>query len=1238
MPRRLLVLWLLCLPGLAGAAPPPANPFAAEVQERLERLRREAGRPEAVVALLGVLDPWDHGRQADLWDYAPAAAIEALLREAAGPRSHPLVRARAELLLAVAADRRGDAAEAARRRAAVGLITEWLVAGPFDNEGRGGYAAAAPPEAEAAGPTPMQARYAGKDRRQVGWRRYPPLASAGFVGLAPVIKPDANACAYAVTYVESPGAQDAAVRVGSGGAVKVWLNGALALGRDVYRPARFDQDAAAARLRRGWNRILVKSCTTAGRWGFFLRLTDRAGRPLPGLRASADPALGAQAAPAANPTAAPVTALGALLQARAAHRPRDAGAQRDLALYLLHVAPDDPTDKRPQAAAERAVAARPDAESLRVLARCSPEPNDRRRALERALRALPAPAAGPARRLRARLLAELGNAYADARRERKAAALWQDALRADPYFFPASIRLAHLAADRGLGAYAERSLRELADRFPDAAVVARERAALLARRGRRAEAQALWRALLATHADDLEPLRELFDAARVRGRFDEALALNARMQRARPELTSLYFDRATVLEVAGRTGEAARMLDDALRLMPEDVRLLERQGKLLMRLGRRDEALKHLRRVLELTPQNAELRDYLATEDPARESSLARAYARDARPLVAEGRARSFTDEARRPSAAALLDLEVTQVHDNGLSETFAQRLILILDERGAREQVDQVIRYTPDTQSVEVRVARVHRVDGQTVEAAGRDDRDLSEPWYSTYYDVRGLAVRMPALKPGDVVEIQHVISDIGRRNLFADYFGTVHFMAEDIPRLHSEYVLVTPRARAFHFNAPRLPGLRREEKVAGDRRIYRFSAADVPRVELEAGMPGWSESAPYIHVSTYRTWGEVAAWYYGLIKEQLVADDAIRAAVRQATRGLTDERARVSAVHNMVVKNTRYVGLEFGIHGYKPYRTTQVYARKFGDCKDKAALLVVMLREIGVKAHLVLLRTRRSGDIADSPASLAVFDHAIAWVPKYDLYLDGTAEFAGTRELPGQDQGVPVLHILDGEGRFGRTPVKPARENRVARRLTVRLAADGGARLEETVTVAGQAAQEWRSHYQSPGQRRERYEKAMNAAFPGARVLAVEMPHLADLERPVEVRGVLGAPAVARPEGAVRVVRAGGRESELGRAYARLSERRSDLVLGYPWEQAEEIVYELPPGWTVQQLPPARELTTPFGRFKLAVAQHGAAVKVELLLQVDRFRFTRAEYPALRRFLVEVDAALNHGIVLKP
>src|SRR5262249_52738031 len=341
---------------------------------------------------------------------------------------------------------------------------------------------------------------------------------------------------------------------------------------------------------------------------------------------------------------------------------------------------------------------------------------------------------------------------------------------------------------------------------------------------------------------------------------------------------------------------------------------------------------------------------------------------------------------------------------------------------------------------------------------------------------DVRGQVVRFDRLEPGDVVDFEYIVQDIGRRNLFADYFGDLHFFQEDTPRLESAYFLVAPAGRSFYWNTPKLAGIEHAEESQGGDKIYSWRARDVPRVEPEPGMPGLSEVAAYLHVSTYKTWNEGAAWDWGLVRDQIAIDQPVRDAIKQATAGKSSELDKVRAVHDLVVRSTRYVGLEFGIHGYQPYRTTQVFTRKFGDCKDKASLLLAMLREIGVDATLVIVRTRRGGDLDDYPASLAIFDHAITYVPKYDLWLDGTAEYSGTGELAAPDQGVMVLLVERGGGRLARTPVFGADKNRVARSEKVRLDAGGGAKVAEQLALSGQAAPEWREHYQAAGERRER------------------------------------------------------------------------------------------------------------------------------------------------------------------
>jgi hypothetical protein len=291
------------------------------------------------------------------------------------------------------------------------------------------------------------------------------------------------------------------------------------------------------------------------------------------------------------------------------------------------------------------------------------------------------------------------------------------------------------------------------------------------------------------------------------------------------------------------------------------------------------------------------------------------------------------------------------------------------------------------------------------------------------------------------------------------------------------------------------------------------------------------------------------------------------------------------------------------------------------------------------------VLARTRRNGDLPAEPASLAAFDHALVYVPKLDLFLDGTAEFSGSDELPEQDQDIPVLIVSDprppwgGKGHLTRTPVLPAARNTVSRELVARLQEGGGARVRDQMTVTGQVAQKWREYYQADAAQKERYEKSWNEIFPGARALRVELPGIGDLERPVSLSGEVEVAAWGRPvgEGAAELtLRPLGRDPDLLRSFARLSSRKHELVLGFPWRNRERVTVKLPPGFSVRRAPEGRRLESPYGRFALEVSQRPGEIVVSADLQVFRHRISSAEYPAFRRFFAEVDGLVAQELVV--
>ena len=514
--------------------------------------------------------------------------------------------------------------------------------------------------------------------------------------------------------------------------------------------------------------------------------------------------------------------------------------------------------------------------------------------------------------------------------------------------------------------------------------------------------------------------------------------------------------------------------------------------------------------------------------------------------------------------------------------------------------------------------------------------EQSLGEPWYRIYYDTRSLVIVLPDLEGGDIVELRYRIDDVAHRNLFADYYGDLHTLQGFVPTARTEYVLITPEKRRFYIHEPAMKGLEHEQKVEGGKRIDHYTAENLPAIVVESDMPGLTETSPYLHVSTYDSWQAVGKWYWGLIKDQLYADAALSKTVRDLIAGATTTQQKVERIHRWVVTNTRYVGLEFGIHGYLPYRVPLIVQRGFGDCKDKASLLYTMMREAGVDARIVLLRTRRNGALATEPASLSIFDHAIAYVPELDLYLDGTAENSGTSELPTQDQGVMVLVVGPGGAELKTTPVFDADKNKRTRKLEVALSSDGSAEVQASEIVAGADAASYRGYYEAPGTRAERFERSLGELYPGVELQEQTFDPLDDREQPVRYRYKMKVPQLARWDGdelrlEPTVLR------DLVQSMARLPTRRHVLDLQGHRAYEEERVVKLPAGLDVRDLPAGGEVSSRFGRLRLELSRGAGTVVARTELRVDADRIAPREYPEFRRWVEAADQLLKQRIGLR-
>jgi tetratricopeptide (TPR) repeat protein len=1211
----------------AGVAEAPAH---ADPSDRLGHLAKlhaevEAARgPNAYVSLRKLWSEWDRG---------DPQQVEEVLHAVASDAAEPApVRAYASLLEAYARRRRGDLDGARARVSKLGYVGNWMLVGPFDNEGKAGQGLAFDPEREQGQAMDLLRDYDGKDHKPVRWRLLPAVSPYGWTDLGVFVRPSESTCSYVTTFVRDASVTGTArknitVWAGAAGAMRIFWNGSEILRDDKYRDLDPDRFAAGASLRKGWNRLTVKLCGDDRSPMLSLRLADASGAPDPHLEVDADPRHstkqgGAVESLGRGQVEPKATVTGPLQAFENEAKSNDPAVLESYARYLSATGSDDPTEHKARELANKAAEKAPTVPRLILAGELAESRNQKAAWVEKA-EALVGKGASLDDRIEV-LLARASIARSGLN-WRDAIPFYEKVLTLDPDNVSATLAKVELYDEAGLHDTAQAVLDEALVLRPRSVALLRANVASLRDQGREVEADELAERYASVRFDDPAFAREQVELAIAKRDPPSAARWLDRITQTNP-------DSAAALQTAAqawlRLGDRARAIAayrQALDLAPDDTEVMRDLATTYAMGGERDAQLQLLKRVLELMPQAKDVRDQVAHLAPAPPRPDEQ-YARPASEFLAKRNAPSDGQDRR-----TFVDLQVTTVFPNGLASRFHQVVFQPLTDAAAAQSREYEWGYETDSQTVQLRGARVYRKDGSIDEAVESGAGGMADdPSIAMYTSQRAYYVRFPRIEVGDVVELQYRVEDVAARNAFADYFGEVVYLQSGDPIARAEYVLMTPKSRTFHFNDPKVPGLQKTEEDKGDTHVFHYLATDVPGLQQEPLQPPWTEVLPHVHVSTYASWDEMGKWYWGLIKDQLVPDDEVTQRALALTKGLTDERAKVRAIYDYVSQKTRYVALEFGIHGFKPYRCAQIFARGFGDCKDKATLIVTMLGALGIKATPVIVRTANKGDIEPSPASLAPFDHMIAYVPDLDVYLDGTAEYTGEMELPAMDRGALALQVNEGNAKLVHLPDPPASDSVSTHKIDATVTADGAAQLDWRAEVTGVEAGEWRVRFHADATRQQRVQQMIAALLPGSTVTSVDASNLEDVEQKVTMHVKGKAPQFARASGGTLDVPL-GRKEHMVRDFASLASRKLDLRFYSQWTQVDDWTVKLPAGAKVSSAPQAAHGQGPFGSYDVTVESAPAGLHVKTTVTLAKTRIPTSEYPSFRAWCEEVDRALG-------
>ncbi|MFL6436422.1 MAG: DUF3857 domain-containing protein [Terriglobales bacterium] len=584
---------------------------------------------------------------------------------------------------------------------------------------------------------------------------------------------------------------------------------------------------------------------------------------------------------------------------------------------------------------------------------------------------------------------------------------------------------------------------------------------------------------------------------------------------------------------------------------------------------------------------------------------------------------------ANRAESRVLADIRVDQLRSSYQTSHHVQLVIAVGSTSDVPTYRTRTIQYSPQSQQLSVSRARIYRPDGHTVEADDLGESPVTDASVATYYDLRARQYRFRDLNIGDVIEFEYTITPVAGVNPYGQYFAELVAFGGALPCDLQRYVLRAPLE--IHLSSAEHllphPRLRRHR----DENIYLWEKSKIAALVREPHSPSWSEQGAYVHVSNFESWQALGRWYADLIRPQFELNAELKNQVSEILARHPNRLDRVAAIDELVLNNTRYVALEFGVYGFKPYPVSQTFSRRFGDCKDKASLMIALLRAAGIDAEIALVRTQRLGDILSKPASVSIFDHAIVYVPEFDLWMDGTAEFARLRELPVEDQGVIGLTVaLDGQTVLRRTPRSSAADNYSRRTINARVDADGTIHFSGATYVRGEDAPELRRHLEVRDAKLGYVRDRLAQVLPAVEIHDVELPvgssEAVSLSFTGDLATFRGRHLATLPSSWM--------ERNYLTTVAPSTSRTQDLLLEAPWTTEEEIHIQLPPRSRVASIPESQTITSTFGKAHLDYHVDGSELTVLSNVQFSQTRVPASQFSAFRDFAASLEKAFQRNI----
>lgn len=604
----------------------------------------------------------------------------------------------------------------------------------------------------------------------------------------------------------------------------------------------------------------------------------------------------------------------------------------------------------------------------------------------------------------------------------------------------------------------------------------------------------------------------------------------------------------------------------------------------------------------------------------------------------------TIPDDIKRNANAVVRQGELEVVLESSNEMIIREkRIITVLNKQGDKT-VDAYVHYDKNVKIKELQALVFNSFGSQIKKIKKNDFRDVSAVDGGTLYsDSRVKHLDYTPINYPYTIEFTYE-TESSNTAFIPSFFPVDDFF---VSVESSSYTITYPENITIRKKENNLGGIDVEKEDSTGRVYYKVN--HVKAFKPEAYSPSFREMIPKVMFASKQfalegveteveDWNDFAKWMYNdLIKVTHDLPEPTIALIQDLVKDEKTDIDKAKKIYKYVQDKVRYISVQVGIGGWKPFNASEVDRLSYGDCKALTNYTMALLDAANIKSNYSVVYAGDSQKNIEKDFVSIQGNHVILSIPNDDetVWLECTSQKLPFGFIGDFTDDRDVLVITPEGGKIQHTKKYTTEENTQYIKGNYTISNDGvidvnvtvkskGIQYDDKYWLESETKRDLDAHYK----KRWRYVNNININ---------SMDILNDKDN-IEFKEILNFQATNYPKIVANrmllTVNALNRNTHVPDRYRN---RNLPLKIKRGFTDVDEVEISLPQGYKVESLPAKKTIENKFGSYKTEVLQKSE----NTLLYKRKFiindgEFSKEDYKDFRNFYKEVSRQDNAKVAL--